>query len=143
MRERVLPVLLGATADAYALAATFYEDFGIRPLVLDTALPDLFYSSRAVCARAVPYLTEGRIFQRALCDLYEREEARHLLLLPMTEPYLSLVKTYESELASRYLLPGGCFVPPEFCDDAPISIPDALLFCYRRRTIEFHNRRKI
>ncbi len=130
MREHILPVLLGATADAYALAATFYEDFGIRALVLDTAPPELFYRSRAVCARAVPYLTEGRIFLRALCDLYEGEEERQLLLVPMKEPYALLTATYESELSSRYLLPGGCSVPPEFCDDAPISSPDALLFCY-------------
>ncbi len=127
MKNDILPILLGATDGAYALARAFYHDYGIRPLVLDESSSPLLAAT--VCARlwVRKNLSRPHILYRVLEDIYEDAKGKSLMLLPMTEAFTERLREREAWLSSMFLLP---HMPTALAREECAS-PDAILFLYR------------
>ncbi len=127
MKNDILPILLGATDGAYALARAFYHDYGICPLVLDESPSPLFEAT--ACARlwVRKNLARPHILYRVLEDIYEETKGKSLVLLPMTEAFTERLREREAWLSAMFLLPHM----PTALSREECGSPDAILFLYR------------
>ncbi len=127
MQNDIFPIFLGATDGAYALARAFYHDYGIRPVVLDETVPPLFFHTACVGGKRVKNFSHAPIFYRVLDDFYEEKRGKNLLLIPMTETYIELVREREERLSQMFLLPHL----PRSLGQEVCGYPSALVFLYR------------
>ncbi len=127
MQNDIFPILLGATDGAYALCRAFYHDYGIRPLVLDETLPDLFYHTACAQPKRVKNFSHASLFCRVLEDIYEDKRGKNLLLIPMTAAYADEVREREEHLVRMFLLPHL----PSPLETKDIGAAKALVFLYR------------
>ena len=127
MRQDVLPIILGTSEGAYALAHAFYHDYGIIPLVLDDRPSPLF--SASLCA----YFVESKsirkkdILYRTLDDIHSKKQGKSLILIPSDKEFLSFVLEREESLSKMFLLP---HLPSPSSCDLPKE-PSALALLYR------------
>lgn len=127
MQNDILPVILGASEGAYALARSFHHDYGIRPLVLDEAPSPLFLHSDAARFCSVAHLASPHILYRVLTDFYEEDKRKCYLLIPATSHYLACVREREAWLSTMFLMPHL----PSLESGEVLRDPIAALFLYR------------
>ena len=142
MEKDVAVLILGASEGSYAACRSFYTEFGIQPTVLDNTLPDLFFRSRFVRGRSLPFFKLS-LPALALRILEEEGEAlgKRVLLLPGTPACAAFLAEWEAALSPHFILP--CGTPPVLPYEEGEGLPSGRLvacvdgeseglFCYGR-----------
>ena len=141
MKEDISVLILGASLGSYAACRCFYTEYGIRPFVLDRALPPLFRTAK--CARGIPSASFD-IAKPSLClhilENVKESLGKRVLLLPATADYATFLREWEEDRSLHFILPFHlspslpCFKQRE---EAPFGFLVALLdeegegsFCY-------------
>jgi len=97
-----LPVLLGSDANAYGMARSFYEAYGVTSAVIcKRALPATAHSLLARVAVVEPKLEEDAVFLRTLTD-FARGQTRPLVLVSCADGYTLLMARHRAVLRQLY-----------------------------------------
>ena len=86
-----LPVLLGSDMNAYGMARSFYEAYGIKPLVLGRSNLSATQHSDILTLRVIENLNEEETFLPSVLDIAEEFKGRKLLLLACGDDYAKLI----------------------------------------------------
>ncbi len=125
MENDVFVLILGATDGAYALAHTFFHDYGIRPTVIDTAAPSFITDSVSLSFERVPGLDTARMLLLAAERFYERHSGKSLFLFATKAEYADTLDAHRAHLEKMF------FVPRTLRGEGSLSGARGLLFAYR------------
>lgn len=109
MDEKVsdfLPVLLGSDMNAYGMARAFYEEYGIKPLVLGRSQLSATEHSSILEFTEIDKLNEQDVFLAALkqvAQVYGQD--KRLLLLACGDDYAKLIIKNKPELKKYFTVP--------------------------------------
>lgn len=102
MRKTSSAVLLGQDLNAYGVAISLHETYGIRPLALGRYRTGICATSKIVKTEVVPALYSEGAALSALETLSRRFRDERPLLIPCTDAYLSLVVKNQDKLSALY-----------------------------------------
>ncbi len=100
---KFLPILLGSDENAYGCARLFYDEYGIKPLLLCAGpLPPTSHS-RILIRKVIKNLDTGAVFKGIMEEFLPalKKEAEKLLVIPCSDYYAELVIKNRS-LISKY-----------------------------------------
>lgn len=100
-----VPVLLGSDMNAYGMARSFHEEYGIKSLVLGRASLTATSNSKILELREIPSLNEQEVFLPALLKVAKELEGRKLLLLACGDDYAKLIINNKEALSEHFLVP--------------------------------------
>ncbi|MHA6260263.1 carboxylate--amine ligase [Sporosarcina sp. CAU 1771] len=103
--EIFLPILLGSDMNAYGMARSFHEEYGIRPLVLGRAIVSATGNSKILEFREFPDLNEEKVFLHTVMGLTEEFKGRKLLLLACGDDYAELIINNRPQLEQHFIVP--------------------------------------
>lgn len=106
MAESCVPVLLGSDINAYGMARSFHERYGIVSEAL-TSFPLMpTRDSDIVNVTVIPHLDDDSVFLEALRSQARvlRRDDLPLVLIPCGDTYADLVSKYREELAEHYIV---------------------------------------
>lgn len=100
-----VPVVLGTGLNAYNIARSLRESFGVNSLALGRfPLRETAHSS-IVQVRASADFDDPAVVLHALNEVADENPGRRLLLFPTIESYTAMVLGHGDELCDRYLVP--------------------------------------
>ena len=102
MSEPLLPILLGQDLNAYGVAVSMHETFGLRPVALGRYRCGICATSSVVSCEVEPALHNDEAALDALFRIADRYRERELLLVPCNDPYLAFMEANRETLAERY-----------------------------------------
>lgn len=107
MKNKFLPVILGSDANAYGLARSFHEEYGIKSLAVAKKQLLETKKSKIVDVKLFDNLTDNDIFVKALTEIGEEYSKKYekLILLSCVEWYTNLVVDNRKELEKYFILP--------------------------------------
>lgn len=100
-----LPVLLGSDMNAYGMARSFYEAYGIKPLVLGRANLTATQNSSILTFKVIPDLNEDDVFLPSLLKIAEEHKGQKLLLLACGDDYAKLIIKNKEQLEPYFAVP--------------------------------------
>ncbi|MFJ7936601.1 ATP-grasp domain-containing protein [Sporosarcina sp. NPDC096371] len=100
-----LPILLGSDMNAYGMARSFHEAYGIKPLILGRAKLTATENSKILHFRAIPRLNEQDVFLPAILKIASEFKGQKLLLLACGDDYAKLIITNKSKLTPHFAVP--------------------------------------
>lgn len=116
-----IPVLLGTDANAYGMARSFYEEYGIKSLAIGKGALVATANSRIVTVvKTEERLEEDEIFVKTLRDFADEHKGKTLLLVPCGDNYIKLVAKNQDKLRDLY-----CFTCSEIDLLEELSIKDS------------------
>lgn len=120
-----VPVILGTNLNAYNLARSLHEAYGVRSLALGRyAVRETAHSS-IIDARAYADFGRPEAIVRVLDEVAHEFPDRTLLLLPTIEFYTNVVLEHRAELDERYVVP----LPPKALADKLMNKTDFYRTC--------------
>ena len=107
MKKKFLPIILGTDANAYGLARSFHEEYGIKSLALGVTQLIETKNSKIIDTIIYKDLKEEKSFIKILTDLAEeyKKEYENLILLSCAEWYTDLIVDNFEILKKYYILP--------------------------------------
>lgn len=103
--ETFVPILLGSDMNAYGMARSFHEEYGMKSLVLGRAHLSATADSKILEFREIHDLNTPKVFVPALLKIAEEFKGRKLLLLGCGDDYVKLIITNKDALASHFEMP--------------------------------------
>lgn len=103
--ETFVPILLGSDMNAYGMARSFHEAYGIKSLVVGRAALTATANSKILEIREIPKLNEQEVFLPAILKLAEEFKGRKLLLLACGDDYAKLIISNKDKLTPYYSVP--------------------------------------
>ena len=103
--EIFIPIMLGSDMNAYGMARSFHEEYGVKSLVLGRAALSATANSEILTIREIPKLNEQEVFMPALLKIAEEFKGRKLLLLACGDDYAKLIINNKTELTSHFSIP--------------------------------------
>ena len=98
-----IPVLLGTDANAYGMARSFYEAYGLKSLAIGKGALVATANSRIVSVEVQePRLEEDDVFVETLRKFADRFPGRTLLLVPCGDNYIKLLVRNQDKLRDCY-----------------------------------------
>ncbi len=106
MTTTFLPVILGSDLNAYGMARSFHEAYGVRSLALASFPLSPTRHSRIVDLEVIPGFGAAETFVATLLDRARRLAGRfeRLVLVPCGDRYAELVARFQRELGERYVV---------------------------------------
>lgn len=100
----VLPIILGTDINAYGVARSLHEAYGLHSLAL--GVKPLYYTRKSsiVSVELTPNFTDEAIFLEKMDEVACRFKDYRLLLIPCSDHYNGLVSKYHDILADHYAL---------------------------------------
>ena len=105
MEHPFIPVIIGTDINAYNMAISFHEEYGIKPVVVGRVmLPFTELSSIIGALEIHKDLNEPSAFARILLDVAQRHEkpGKKLILVGTNDPYVRLIIQNQEVLKTRY-----------------------------------------
>ena len=105
MSEQIefIPVLLGTDANAYGMARSFYEEYGLCSLAIGKGALVATANSRIVqVVKQEPRLEEDEVFVRTLREFAGEHPGKTLLLVPCGDNYIKLLVRNQDKLRDLY-----------------------------------------
>lgn len=141
--ETFVPILLGSDMNAYGMARSFHEEYGIKSLVLGRATLSATANSKILTLREIPDLNTQEVFLSTLLKIAEEFKGRKLLLLacgddyakliiynkPQLTPYFS-VPYIDEKLMERLVLKENFY---EICEEYNFAYPKTILCTYENK----------
>jgi len=105
--EKFLPVILGSDANAYGLARSFHEEYGIKSLAVAKKQLLETKNSKIVDVKLYDNLTDNDVFVKAMTEIGEEYGKKYekLILLSCVEWYTNLVVDNRKILEKYFVLP--------------------------------------
>lgn len=100
--KKIVPVLLGADLNAYSMAMSFADAYGVQSYVLARDKLAITSSSRFVRYGVVEGLDGREKALTALIELANRHEGDRLILVPCADWYTEMTENARDELRGRY-----------------------------------------
>lgn len=100
-----LPILLGSDMNAYGMARSFHEAYGLKPLVLGRSKLSATQNSDILTFRVIPNLNEPDVFLPAMLKIAEEYKGQKLLLLACGDDYAKLIIKNKEQLSSYFAVP--------------------------------------
>ena len=98
-----IPVLLGTDANAYGMARSFYEEYGITSLAIGKGALVATANSKIVkVVKQEPRLEEDDIFVETLKAFASTHTGKKLLLVPCGDNYIKLLVRNQDKLKDIY-----------------------------------------
>lgn len=109
MNPTLIPVLLGLDLNAYSMAISFYEGFGVKSHAFGRYRCGITEHSRLVKTHIVPAMTERETAVAALLSFARAHTGAHLLLVPCADRYVELAEDVRDRLSPFFhmLLPNA------------------------------------
>ena len=107
--EIFFPIILGSDENAYGNARLFYEEYGIRPLLLCERQLTATRYSHILTIEVIPDFSREEIFVRELLSVLRREgkNDRKLLVIPCVDYYTDLLvrnyEKFEGRIANHFI----------------------------------------
>lgn len=103
--ETFVPILLGSDMNAYGMARSFHEAYGIKSLVLGRAALSATANSKILTLREIPNLNTQEVFLPTVLKIAEEFKGRKLLLLACGDDYAKLIINNKPELTPHFAVP--------------------------------------
>ena len=105
--DKFLPVILGSDANAYGLARSFHEEYGIKSLAVAKKQLLETKNSKIVDVKLYDNLTDNDVFVKAMTEIGEEYSKKYekLILLSCVEWYTNLVVDNRKVLEKYFVLP--------------------------------------
>ncbi|WP_088008236.1 ATP-grasp domain-containing protein [Indiicoccus explosivorum] len=100
-----LPILLGSDMNAYGMARSFYEAYGVKPLVIGRSALTVTQNSKILSFRSVEGLNEDDVFIRTMDGLAEEFPEIPKLLLACGDDYAKLIIRHKPLLTEDFEVP--------------------------------------
>lgn len=91
--------------NAYGMARSFHEEYGVKSLVLGRATLSATANSKIVSIREIPKLNEQEVFMSAILKVAEEFKGRKLLLLACGDDYAKLIINNKAKLLPHFSVP--------------------------------------
>lgn len=105
MGKNFLPVILGTDMNAYGMARSFYEAYGVKSLVLGRTQLTATQNSRILKFQKVDHLNDENSFVPALEKVAKQYAERTLLLLACGDDYAKLIIKNKPKLQENFIVP--------------------------------------
>lgn len=103
MNTDFIPVLLGTDANAYGMARSFYEEYGVKSYTIGKGALAATANSRIVeVVVSEPKIEEDEIFVNTLKNFAKGYEGKTLLLVPCGDNYIKLLVRNKDKLKALY-----------------------------------------
>lgn len=103
--EIFVPILLGSDMNAYGMARSFHEEYGVKSLVLGRAVVGATGNSNILTFREIPDLNESQVFLETVMNVAEEFKGRKLLLLACGDDYAELIIDNRPQLEKSFIVP--------------------------------------
>lgn len=98
-----MPVLLGGDANAYGMARSFYEEYGVVSHAIGKGAFHICRHSRLLSFDVTePRLEEDEVFVRTLLDFARAQDGRTLVLAPCGDNYTKMLVRNQDALRDAY-----------------------------------------
>lgn len=138
-----VPILLGSDMNAYGMARSFHEEYGIKSLVLGRATLSATANSKILSLREIPNLNKQETFLPEILKVAEEFKGRKLLLLACGDDYAKLiihnkpkltphfsVPYIDQDLMERLVLKENFY---EICEEYDFAYPKTILCTYENK----------
>ena len=107
MTKTFLPVILGTDANAYGLARSFNDLYGVKSLVVGTFLLKECQNSKIIDSKIVKNLTDEKVFLNTLLSIGKeyKQKYDYLILLSCAEWYTNPIVNNMEALKEYFVLP--------------------------------------
>ncbi len=107
MKNTFLPIILGTDANAYGLARSFYEEYGIKSLAIGKASLRETRKSKIIDLKIYSDLADNESFKRIMKEIGEeyKKDYDKLILLSCAEWYTDLIVNNRDLLENYFILP--------------------------------------
>ena len=107
MTKTFLPVILGTDANAYGLARSFNDLYGVKSLVVGTFLLKECQNSKIIDSKIVKNLTDEKVFLNTLLSIGKeyKQKYDYLILLSCAEWYTNPIVNNMEVLKEYFVLP--------------------------------------
>lgn len=103
--EVFVPILLGSDMNAYGMARSFHEEYGIKSLVLGRAALSATANSKILTLREIEDLNKQEVFLPTMLKIAEEFKGRKLLLLGCGDDYVRLIIRNKDKLSPYFEMP--------------------------------------
>jgi len=116
MEKTFLPIILGTDANAYGLARSFYEEYGVKSLALGKAFLRETSKSKIIDVCIYNNLDHDDVFIKVMKEIGEKYKSKYdkLILLSCAEWYTNLIVNNREMLENYFVLP---FMDKELKDE--------------------------
>lgn len=102
-KDDFIPVLLGGDANAYGMARSFYEEYGIASHAIGKGAFHICRNSRLISFDVTePRLEEDGVFTEVLLRFAREHAGRTLVLVPCGDNYTKMLVRNQDELREHY-----------------------------------------
>ncbi len=107
MKNKFLPIILGTDANAYGLARSFHEEYGIKSLAIGKAELIETKNSKIIDVKIYKDLAEDASFKKIMKSIGEEYKSKYekLILLSCAEWYTDLIVNNKTLLEKYFILP--------------------------------------
>lgn len=107
MEKTFLPIILGTDANAYGLARSFYEEYGVKSLALGKAFLRETSKSKIIDVNIYDNLDHDDVFIKVMKEIGEKYKDKYdkLILLSCAEWYTNLIVNNRELLEQYFILP--------------------------------------
>ena len=107
MENTFLPIILGTDANAYGLARSFYEEYGIKSLAIGKASLRETRKSKIIDLKIYSDLADNESFKKIMKEIGEeyKKDYDKLILLSCAEWYTDLIVNNRDLLENYFILP--------------------------------------
>ncbi|MGE7920764.1 ATP-grasp domain-containing protein [Viridibacillus sp. NPDC093762] len=100
-----LPILIGSDMNAYGMARSFYEAYGIKPIVIGRSHLTATQNSSILHFEQVPNINKQENFVDELMKVAKKYSHKKLLLLACGDDYAKLIIKNKPELIKYFTVP--------------------------------------
>lgn len=105
MKEKIIPVLLGADLNCYNVARAFHEEYGVPSYAFGKYALGATSGSRIVNFTAVPDLADRRVMVETLREFARTHTDGVRILMGCTDEYAMAIMDNKEALADLYVMP--------------------------------------
>lgn len=107
MNKTFIPIILGTDANAYGLARSFNDKYGVKSLAVGSFPLKETKNSKIIDVKIVENLKDENVFLKTLLEIGKqyKEKYDHLILLSCAEWYTNPIVNNMQELSKYYCLP--------------------------------------
>jgi len=100
-----VPLILGSDINTYSMSRAFYEEYGVKSIVIGKSNTGPSCHSRIIDFRFVPELDKQEVFLRTINDTASKHRDKKVILLGCGDNYVELI------IKNRKALPGNIIAP--------------------------------
>ena len=138
VEKEFVPVFLGNDINTYSMSRAFYEEYGVKSIVIGKYNIGPSCNSRIIDFRSVPKMDRQEVFVKIINDLAAEYPGKKIILMGCGDSYVELIIKNKSLLAENIIAP---YVDEELmeslltklkfyqmCDREKISYPRTFIY---------------